>query len=132
MRRKRLVPPCPKFSGGFVMKARCSRPVIGLALVSSLLASSVSIFAVPQNPQDQNQNQTQTTGQNQTQSPDSKDKSTSQATTKQPATQQPAPKTNNRPLSTNEDPSMIGKRNINKGLWAKMAKGTEAEVREGR
>jgi len=113
------------------MKARCSRPVIGLALVSSLLASSVSIFAVPQTTRDQNQNQTQTTAPNQTQSPDSKDsKSTAQATT--PTTQQPAPKTNNKPLSTNEDPSMIGKRNINKGLWAKMAKGTEAEVREGR
>ena len=35
-------------------------------------------------------------------------------------------------LSTNEDPSMIGKRNINSGIIAKMSGSTEKEVRMGR
>ena len=35
-------------------------------------------------------------------------------------------------LSTNEDPAMIGKRNINSGLIAKMSGSTEKEVRMGR
>lgn len=38
----------------------------------------------------------------------------------------------NKPLSTNEDPNMIGKRNINSGLIAKMSGSTEKEVRLGR
>ena len=37
-----------------------------------------------------------------------------------------------KPLSTNEDPSMIGKRNINGGFIGKIAGGTEKEVRQGR
>jgi beta-barrel assembly-enhancing protease len=37
-----------------------------------------------------------------------------------------------KPLSTNEDPSMIGKRNINSGIIAKMSGSTEKEVRMGR
>ena len=37
-----------------------------------------------------------------------------------------------KPLSTNEDPAMIGKRNINTGLIAKMSGSTEKEVRMGR
>ena len=38
----------------------------------------------------------------------------------------------NKPLSTNEDPNMIGKRNINTGIIAKMSGSTEKEVRLGR
>ena len=37
-----------------------------------------------------------------------------------------------KPLSTNEDPAMIGKRNINAGIIAKMSGSTEKEVRLGR
>jgi beta-barrel assembly-enhancing protease len=37
-----------------------------------------------------------------------------------------------KPLSTSEDPAMIGKRNINSGLIAKMSGSTEKEVRMGR
>lgn len=40
--------------------------------------------------------------------------------------------TSKKPLSTNEDPAMIGKRNINSGIIAKMSGGTEKEVRQGR
>lgn len=43
-----------------------------------------------------------------------------------------APNRPNKPLSTNEDPSMIGKRNINGGFIGKIAGGTEKEVRQGR
>ena len=39
---------------------------------------------------------------------------------------------NKRVLSTNEDPAMIGKRNINSGIIAKMSGSTEKEVRQGR
>lgn len=38
----------------------------------------------------------------------------------------------NKPLSTNEDPAMIGKRNINGGFIGKISGGTEKEVRQGR
>lgn len=37
-----------------------------------------------------------------------------------------------KPLSTNEDPAMIGKRNINGGFVGKISGGTEKEVRMGR
>jgi predicted Zn-dependent protease len=37
-----------------------------------------------------------------------------------------------RPLSPGEDPNMIGKRNINTGIWAKMAGSMEKEVNLGR
>jgi predicted Zn-dependent protease len=50
-------------------------------------------------------------------------------------TSQKAPTTSpssNKPLSVNEDPAMIGKRNINKGIIAKMSGSTEKEVKLGR
>jgi predicted Zn-dependent protease len=50
--------------------------------------------------------------------------------TQQVATVTPARST--KPLSTNEDPAMIGKRNINGGFIGKIAGGTEKEVRQGR
>ena len=37
-----------------------------------------------------------------------------------------------KPLSASEDPAMIGKRNINSGIIAKMSGSTEKEVRMGR
>ena len=42
------------------------------------------------------------------------------------------PARSTKPLSTNEDPAMIGKRNINGGFIGKIAGGTEKEVRQGR
>src|SRR6185312_9578972 len=36
-----------------------------------------------------------------------------------------------KPLSTNEDPEMIGKRNLNKGIVSKMSGSTEKEVKIG-
>src|SRR6266851_5789144 len=44
----------------------------------------------------------------------------------------PLPARSKQPLSVNDDPTMIGKRNINKGIIAKMSGSTEKEVRMGR
>ena len=106
------------------MKVRFSRSVTAISLGVSLWVSSVAALAAPQQPKDQSQGQTQSatpqTGQQ------------SQGTAAKAPEQQAS---NGRPLSTNEDPTKIGKRNINKGIWSGGilgAKGTEAEVREGR
>lgn len=109
------------------MNGRFSRLVTAFALATSLLASSITAFAVTLTGQEPTQTQTHATpSQTQTQG---------QQAAKQDnqTTQQPTPKpANGKPLSVNEDPSMIGKRNINKGIISKMAGSTEKEVREGR
>jgi hypothetical protein len=115
------------------MKGRFSRLVTALALASSLLASSITATAlIRQQPQDSTQTQGQsTTGQSKTtqdqnQSAKSTDDKKNQTT---PST--PTKPTSTKPLSVNEDPSMIGKRNINKGIVAKMSGSTEKEVKQG-
>jgi predicted Zn-dependent protease len=99
-----------------------SRATSALVLTSSILASS--LVAVAQTPGTNDQTAKPATTQ-------SAEKKTQQAST--PA---PAPTTttarNTKPLSTNEDPAMIGKRNINTGIIAKMSGSTEKEVRQGR
>ncbi len=98
-----------------------SRVATALVLASSLLASSVRIIAQA------------------TQSPETNQ---SKATAKQDPKQEQDPKkgqdkeapktsSNGKPLSTNENPTMIGKRNINTGIWAKLSRGMESEVRAG-
>jgi len=104
------------------MKHRLSRAVIALGIVSSLWLTSVAAVAAPRYTRDQNQKNS-TASQPKAQ----KDKDAKA----QPASTQTA-QSNNKPLSTNEDPNMIGKRNINKGLWGRMAAGTESEVKLGR
>lgn len=98
-----------------------SRATSAFVLTASLLASSVA--AVAQTPAGKSGDQTQKTTQTQT-----------EAKTDQKAAAQPAPTTakSTKPLSTNEDPNMIGKRNINSGIIAKMSGSTEKEVRMGR
>ena len=101
------------------MKIRLSRAVIALGLGASLWFGSVSSFATPQQTRDQDQTSTSQTSQ--------KDKGATQTSTQ--------PAQNKKPLSVGEDPTMIGKRNINKGIWAGGilgAKGTDSEVRMGR
>jgi predicted Zn-dependent protease len=112
------------------MKIRFSRAVTAIGLGVSLWVSSIAVLAAPQQPQTKDQSQ----GQNQPASTQTgqKDQDSSNATSNAKAPVQPA---SNKPLSTSEDPTMIGKRNINKGIWSGGilgAKGTEAEVREGR
>ena len=102
------------------MEIRFSRAVTATGLGLSLWVSSIAALAAPQQPKDQPQ------GQNQSAPPQPGQKS--QTT----GTKAPEQQASNKTLSTNEDPTMIGKRNINKGLWGKLASGTEKEVRAGR
>ncbi len=90
-----------------------SRVATALLLTMSLLASSFAVLA--QSTQTQEPAKTQTEAK--------KDTATSQ---------QKAPETSGKTLSTNQNPNMIGKRNINKGIIAKMSGSTEKEVRLGR
>jgi Zn-dependent protease with chaperone function len=113
-----------------------SRLAMALLLVSSLLAGSVASFAqTPSQTQESQDKKTTSTQKSQ----DKKETSTETQETKDlnqaaskvlPAIPTKAPDA--RPLSTNEDPNMIGKRNINKGIIAKMSGSTEKEVRMGR
>ena len=108
-----------------------SRVATALVLVSSVLASSLVGFAQTNDSKQQTptttSQQTQTTSQ-QTQTPTSQPATTQNASKTAPT----LPKGSGKPLSTNEDPAMIGKRNINKGIIAKMSGSTEKEVRMGR
>lgn len=97
------------------MKHSLSRAAIALGIAMSLWLTSVAAVAAPRRTQDQKSSSSQ-----------QKDKDNAKP---QPATTQTA---RTKPLSTNEDPTMIGKRNINKGIWGKMASGTESEVKVGR
>ena len=107
------------------MKSSLSRAVTATGLGLSLWFTSIAALAVPVQAQDKPQDQKQTTS-TQTQK-DQKAQTTAQQTASQPSTK--------KTLSTNEDPNMIGKRNINKGIWSGGivgAKGIESEVRLGR
>ncbi len=98
-----------------------SRLVTALVLVSSVFAGSVASFA-------------QTTDTAKVQKSKEPAQSTT-ATASKKDTSQTVPTTpagSNKPLSVNEDPAMIGKRNINKGIIARMSGSTEKEVKLGR
>ncbi len=101
------------------MKFHLSRAVVATGLGVSLWFGSIGAAAAPQQPKDQTQ-----TPATQSQTPQANQKSTTQKP------QQTA--SNGKTLSTNEDPNMIGKRNINGGIWGKLASGTEKEVKMGR
>jgi predicted Zn-dependent protease len=96
-----------------------SRLVTALLLVSSLLAGSIASFA-------------QSTDTAKTQKTPEPTQSTATAKKDNSHTAPTAPAGSNKPLSVNEDPAMIGKRNINKGIIAKMSGSTEKEVKLGR
>jgi predicted Zn-dependent protease len=93
---------------------RFSRTATALALVASLLGGSLSVFAQTAQPQEPAKTQTET----------KQDPKKDQQEKAKPAS--------NKALSPSEDPSMIGKRNINKGIIASMSGSTEKEVRLGR
>jgi len=115
------------------MKGSFSRLTIALMLASSLLASSLTTLARTSVVQDpvQTATQGQTTGDAKT--TQSQTQSASQNQSDSQTTSAPAKPANGKPLSVNEDPAMIGKRNINKGMIIpKIAGSTEKEVRLGR
>lgn len=101
-----------------------SRAMTALVLAASLLASSLAIVAQTPQSTDQKQNS------NTTQTDPKKDATQATAAVATPTTTAAA--RNTKPLSTNENPDMIGKRNINSGIIAKMSGSTEKEVRMGR
>src|SRR5687767_5080215 len=100
------------------MKHSLSRAVIALGIAMSLWLTSVAAVAAPRRMQDQNSSSSQQKDKDKNAKP-------------QPATTQTA---RTKPLSTSEDPAMIGKRKINKGIWSGGilgAGGTESEVKLG-
>jgi predicted Zn-dependent protease len=94
-----------------------------LVLALSIWASAISAVAAPLQQQTQDQQQSQQKDAKAAKTP---------APSAQTAPQQTATTTNKKPLSVNEDPSMIGKRKINSGLIAKMSGSLEKEVALGR
>src|SRR2546426_5505846 len=106
------------------MKSCFSRAATAIGIGASLWFGSIAALATPQQPQPQTKDQTTAQDQSTSQTDQKNQKSGTQAPQQTAA--------NKKPLSTNDDPAMIGKRNINKGIWGKMAAGTEKEVREGR
>jgi predicted Zn-dependent protease len=91
------------------MSSRFSRAVTASVLALSVWTGSIAVMA-GQQPQSQEPKRTEQT-----------------ETTPKPATQQ-----SGRPLSTNEDPTKIGKRKINSGPIASMSGSLESEVALGR
>src|SRR5215475_15873032 len=105
------------------MKSFLSRAVTAAGLGISLWVGTIAGFGAPQQPQNQSQPTTQAT---------QEQKSTDAQSTDQAGTQQTS---NRKALPTGDDPTQIGKRNINKGIWAHGpfgAKGLETEVKIGR
>ena len=100
-----------------------SRVATALLLVSSLLATSVRMMAQTVATQEPAKSEP-AAQKDATQKDPSKD-----ATQNQDKTQ---PTTTKKALSPNENPDLIGKRNINKGIIAGMSGSTEKEVRLGR
>jgi predicted Zn-dependent protease len=109
---------------------RFSRAVTALVLTSSFLGGS--LISLAQTDQSKNQSdktkQAQTT---QTQTQTTQTQTPTQAQMQSVIGAAPNGK-GTKPLSTNEDPAMIGKRNINGGIISKMSGSTEKEVRLGR
>jgi predicted Zn-dependent protease len=105
-----------------------SRATSAFVLTASLLVSSVA--AVAQTTTNKSTDQAQKTSQTQSE----QKQADAESKTEQKAAAQPVATTarSNKSLSTNEDPNMIGKRNINTGIIAKMSGSTEKEVRMGR
>lgn len=101
-----------------------SRATCALLLAVSLLGSSTIALAQTTTTKSTEQ---QAGTQTQTATTDAK-----QADAKKAQTTAATPAKSNKPLSTNEDPAMIGKRNINGGFIGKISGGTEKEVRQGR
>ncbi len=93
-----------------------SRATGAFLLAACLLGSSTLTFAQATKPTEAKTTEAKPADAKKTQS-------TTAATT---------PAKSNKPLSTNEDPAMIGRRNINGGFIGKIAGGTEKEVRQGR
>src|SRR5690242_8142609 len=110
-----------------------SRATSAFVLTASLLASSMAAVGqttttTKSTDQAQKTSQTQTD----TKSTEAAPADAKATETKADTKAQPAVAKSTKPLSTDENPDMIGKRNINHGIIAKMSGSTEKEVRQGR
>lgn len=107
-----------------------SRATSAFVLTASLMASSVAVAAqtTTATKPAEGDKTTQTQAAEQKAPAEQKSAKPTTQTTQTAAT----PAKSNKPLSTNEDPAMIGKRKINSGLIASMSGSTEKEVRLGR
>jgi beta-barrel assembly-enhancing protease len=94
-----------------------SRATSAFVLMASLMSGSLVAVG-------------QTTASKPDQQPEAK--VTDQKDQKKPAAATATSTSTRKPLSTNEDPAMIGKRNINGGFIGKISGSTEKEVRQGR
>lgn len=111
-----------------------SRATCALLLAMSLLGSSTIALAQTTTTKSTDQQQAGTQTQTATPTQTAPKTDAKQTDAKKPAQTTAAATTakSNKPLSTNEDPAMIGKRNINGGFIGKISGGTEKEVRQGR
>lgn len=97
-------------------------------LIFSLFASLVSPAILPLSVSAQKSNQT---AQQESKKKD-KSKKTAKETTPPPTDFKPGDSSKSRPLSASEDPSQIGKRNINKGFTGWLGGSKEKEIALGR
>ncbi len=110
------------------MSSRFSRSMTAFTLTACLWTSAIAAVAAPL----QQQSTVIPPASQKQQQPASQPTQTKQAPAATTQTTAPAPAKSGQPLSTNEDPGMIGKRNINKGIVAKMSGGLDKEVAMGR
>ena len=112
-----------------------SRATSAFVLTASLLLSSVAALAQTPAPKPADDAQKTTQTPSDQKAPADQKQADQKADQKKtaPTTASSTPvKSSNKPLSQKEDPNMIGKRNINTGIIAKMSGSTEKEVRQGR
>ena len=102
------------------MSRHFSRALTATALAATLLSGSTAAFAAPAAPQ--------TSGEKKAEQKDSKSKNDAQKKAEPAVVQASAGKA----LSENEDPRLIGKRNINKGTVFSSGGSIEKEVQLGR
>lgn len=99
-----------------------SRTIFAIGLSTALLVGSLP-SAVGQQSQPSSQSAAQQTSRQAAQTPSNK---------AQPSATEQKNEARRRPLSSNEDPRLVGKRKINSGIFAKMSGSLESEVRLGR
>ncbi len=105
-----------------------SRVLTALLLTASLLASSVAVAAQTSSTTSEQPKQETATSATQTAASNNKAPAKTEPQNQQAKTTAKPGK----PLSTDENPAMIGKRKINSGFFSKMSGSTEKEVRLGR
>lgn len=110
-----------------------SRTITALALVWALLAGGSSVaLAAPQQPQQPQTKEQKAAEQKAREAADKQDKQDKDDAAAEAAIKKNTQVAKNKPLSTDEDPSQIGKRKINGGFIASMSGSIEKEVSFGR